>query len=85
MKQTKKSTIESPPLPVELKAGSSIARIIEVHEATLRRWAREGMPVHLLGPGLVRYNLDEVLAWRANRPAKGKGERVTRYGVEQSK
>jgi hypothetical protein len=76
-------TIESPPL-TELKTGSSIARAIDVHEGTLRRWVREGCPVHLIGPGLVRYDLREVLAWRANRPSKGKGERITRYGAEQS-
>ncbi len=75
--------IESPSLPVELHSGSRIARIIGMHEGTLRRWVREGCPVHLLGPGLVRYDLREVLAWRANRPSKGKGERITRYSTNE--
>jgi hypothetical protein len=75
--------IESPP-PVELKTGSSIARAIDMHEGTIRRWVREGCPVHLIGPGLVRYDLREVLIWRANRPSKGKGERITRFGVKQA-
>jgi phage terminase Nu1 subunit (DNA packaging protein) len=74
---------ESPPLPFELRSGSQTARIIGMHEGTLRRWVREGCPVHNLGPGLVRYDLQEVLAWRANRLSKGKGERATRFGVEE--
>jgi hypothetical protein len=52
------------------KSGPNIARIIDVDPATVRRYKREGMPNHKVGPGLVRYKLSEVLAWRAQRKSK---------------
>jgi hypothetical protein len=58
----------------EFKTGPDIGRIICVDPATVRRYAREGMPHHDLGPGFVRYKLDEVLAWLAQRPRKSKKE-----------
>jgi hypothetical protein len=50
----------------DLKSGPNIARILDVDPATIRRWAREGMPQHEIAPGLVRYKLEEVLGWRAS-------------------
>jgi hypothetical protein len=52
----------------DLKSGPSIARALDVDAATVRRWRREGCPSHDLGNGLIRFRLDEVLAWRATRP-----------------
>jgi hypothetical protein len=54
-------------LQLEFESGPKIARKLDVDPATVRRWAREGMPHHILGEGLIRYRLDEVLNWRANR------------------
>jgi hypothetical protein len=58
----------------DLQSGPSIGRILDLDPATLRRWRREGMPHHDIGPRLVRYKLSEVLAWRAQRPRKSKKE-----------
>jgi transposase-like protein len=51
----------------ELLSGPSIARILDVDPATVRRWRKEGAPHHLLGTGLIRYLLSEILAWRSTR------------------
>ena len=59
------------PQPVEqLESGPKIARKIDVDPATIRRWAREGAPHHILGDKLIRYRLEVLLAWRAGRKAK---------------
>ena len=50
-----------------LEAGPRIARKLDLDPATIRRWAREGAPHHVLGDKLVRYRLSELLAWRAAR------------------
>jgi hypothetical protein len=52
------------------ESGPRIARKLDLDPATIRRWAREGAPHHVIGEGLIRYRLDEVLAWRAERKAK---------------
>ena len=58
-------------LPQEvLESGPRIARKLDLDPATIRRWAREGAPHHVLGGGLIRYRLDELLAWRAERKNK---------------
>jgi hypothetical protein len=51
----------------QLESGPRIARKLDLDPATIRRWAREGAPHHVIGEGLVRYRLDELLAWRATR------------------
>jgi hypothetical protein len=51
----------------KLISGPHLARIVDVSPATPRRWRREGCPCHLLGNGLIRYKLEEVLAWRRGR------------------
>ena len=61
----------------DLISGLRVARTIDVDPATVRRWVREGMPCHVLGEGLVRYQLSEVLVWRAAR--KAKSNRKTAY------
>ena len=66
-------TIE--PAKEEMKSGPKIARILDVDAATLRRWRREGCPHHIIGEGLVRYRLDEVLEWRSRRPNMSKARR----------
>ena len=64
--KTQKKTVEE-----EFKSGPQIARIVSVDPATIRRYARdEGMPRHVLGEGMVRYKLEEVLAWLAQRKRK---------------
>ena len=45
--------------------GPEAARVLKVDPATIRRWKSLGAPCHLLGKGLVRYKLSELLAWRA--------------------
>jgi predicted DNA-binding transcriptional regulator AlpA len=76
VKNTKKTQEE------EYKTGPEIARILALDPATIRRYARsEGMPQHVLGEGLVRYRLAEVLAWlaqRQRRPRKPPGEAAGR-------
>jgi hypothetical protein len=52
----------------DLKSGPSIARMLDVDPATLRRWRREGCPHHNIGNGMIRFRLSEVLEWRATRP-----------------
>jgi hypothetical protein len=54
----------------QLESGPRIARKIDVDPATIRRYGREGCPRHILGKGLIRYRLSEVLAWRAERKNK---------------
>jgi transposase-like protein len=66
-------TIE--PAKEELQSGPRIARTLDVDPATLRRWRREGCPHHIIGEGLVRYRLQEVLGWRAQRPNMSKAQR----------
>jgi hypothetical protein len=36
-----------------------------VDPATIRRWVRESAPHHVLGDKLIRFKLNELLAWRA--------------------
>jgi hypothetical protein len=79
MKQKKKAVEE------ELKTGPDIARIICVDPATVRRYAREGMPHHALGAGFVRYKLNEVLAWLAQRPRKSKKQPAAAVAAGQTK
>jgi predicted site-specific integrase-resolvase len=66
--KTKERTIE------DLVSGPRIARSLDVDPATIRRWAREGMPAHVIGEGFVRYRMAEVLAWRATRKSKSRKE-----------
>jgi hypothetical protein len=56
------------PAEEDLLSGPRIARKIDVDPATVRRWVREGAPHHVLGHKLIRFKLDELLAWRAKRP-----------------
>ena len=66
-------------LPEEpLEGGPRIARKLDLDPATIRRWAREGAPHHVIGEGLIRYRLNELLAWRAER--KGKSQPVMANG-----
>jgi len=59
----------------EFKTGPEIARILSLDPATIRRYSRDnGMPQHVLGEGMVRYKLEEVLAWLAQRKRKSKTE-----------
>jgi phage terminase Nu1 subunit (DNA packaging protein) len=66
MKTKKQSSEEG------FKTGPNIARILDVDPATIRRYSREGCPTHTLGPGYIRYKLDEVLAWLAQRKRKSR-------------
>jgi hypothetical protein len=61
------------PLPTpheDLLSGPRIARKLDIDPATVRRWVREGAPHHVLGDKLVRFRLDELLAWRAGHKRK---------------
>jgi predicted DNA-binding transcriptional regulator AlpA len=64
------TTLTVEPESEQLMKGPAVARYLDVDPATIRRYAREGMPHHILGPGLIRYKLSEVLAWRAQRKAR---------------
>jgi excisionase family DNA binding protein len=38
--------------------------LLKVHRATVHRWRNErGLPCKRIGPGSVRYDLEEVKAW----------------------
>jgi hypothetical protein len=54
----------------DLESGANIARKLDLHPGTIKRFAREGMPHHDLGGGLIRYRFSEVLEWLARRPRK---------------
>jgi predicted DNA-binding transcriptional regulator AlpA len=54
----------------KLISGPKVADFLDLDPATIRRYKREGCPAHLIGEGLVRYRLSEVLAWRAKRCAR---------------
>jgi hypothetical protein len=55
----------------QLVKGPTVARHLDVDPATIRRYSREGMPHYILGPGMIRYKLSEVLEWRSKRKRKG--------------
>jgi predicted DNA-binding transcriptional regulator AlpA len=50
-----------------LKSGPNIARALDLDPATIRRYARDGMPHHVLADRVVRYRMSEVLDWLAQR------------------
>jgi len=71
----------------KLLSGPTVAKAWDLDPATIRRWRKEGAPFHVLGNGVIRYRLSELLKWRATRqvqhkpkteaqsePAKGTGE-----------
>ena len=60
-----KKTIKPP--EEELLSGPEVARKWCLDPATIRRWRNEGAPSHVLGHGLVRYKLSELMVWRAKR------------------
>jgi predicted DNA-binding transcriptional regulator AlpA len=64
----------------DLKSGPQVARFIGVDPATVRRYAREGMPRHVLGAGFTRFKLSEVLEWLAQRKRKSKPANVRDIG-----
>jgi Helix-turn-helix domain len=49
--------------------GPDAARFLRVDPATIRRWRKAGAPCHILGVGLVRYRISELLAWRSQHYA----------------
>ena len=54
----------------KLVSGPSVAREWDLDPATIRRWRKEGVPFHILGNGVIRYNLTELRKWRASRPIR---------------
>jgi hypothetical protein len=60
----------SKPLEERLLSGPHVAREIDMDPATIRRWRKEGAPHHLIGNGVIRYRLSELLAWRRSRLVK---------------
>lgn len=44
-----------------------IMEVFQVTENTVYRWRVQGMPVERIGPKTLRYDLDKVRAWAANR------------------
>ena len=94
MKTKKRSNMRFTPISAkveEFEAGPNIARKLDVDPATVRRYAREGMPHHILGEGMVRYKWTEVLDWLARRPKKSKKQQslqpaqVAKAGVVPNK
>jgi len=53
-----------------LISGPKVAHTLDLDPATVRRYKKEGCPCHVIGEGLIRYRLSEVLAWRAQRKTK---------------
>ena len=66
------SSMKLKELPPEedLLSGPRIARKLDIDPATVRRWVREGAPHHVLGDKLIRFRLDDLLAWRAGHKRK---------------
>jgi transposase-like protein len=58
------------PQEEDFLSGPKIARKLDVDPATIRRWVREGAPNHVLGDKLIRFKLNELLAWRAGHRRK---------------
>jgi predicted DNA-binding transcriptional regulator AlpA len=52
-----------------LVSTSTVAAHFGVHDGTIRRLRREGMPSYPFGPKMVRYKLSEVQAWLNQRSA----------------
>jgi hypothetical protein len=52
-----------------LIGGPALAEHYDVHDGTIRRWKREGMPCHAFNSKMVRYKLSEVEAWLSQRLA----------------
>jgi hypothetical protein len=46
-----------------LVTGAQVADHLTVHEGSVRRWRREGMPCHWFNSKMVRYRLSEVENW----------------------
>jgi hypothetical protein len=65
----KAAKVLTPPDEPEFTA-SEIANHYRVGEATVRRWARDGMPSKRYNARLHRYKLSAVEAWLAARVAK---------------
>jgi excisionase family DNA binding protein len=65
-------------MPLERTAFDSLidyaeaARLLQVPEATLRKWVSRGqIPHHRLNLRSVRFNRDELLAWSHREPSEG--------------
>ena len=54
--------MQAPILPCTEKA----CEVLEVSDATLRQWRKEGLP-HVMVGNRPRYFLDEVVAWLSHR------------------
>jgi len=71
---TTKSKFSPAAAEEELASGPQIARVLKVDAATVRRWRAEGAPHEVIGSGLIRYRMGEILAWRARRPSMPKAQ-----------
>jgi transposase-like protein len=63
----KAKLVSAPDSKEPMLSGPKIARILDVDPATIRRWRKEKAPHHLIGEGLIRYRLSEIVGWRATR------------------
>lgn len=55
-----------------LISGPSLAQQLEVHDGTIRRYRRLGMPSHTFNSKFIRYKLSEVMEWLSRNQAAAK-------------
>jgi predicted DNA-binding transcriptional regulator AlpA len=61
------STIDASPPTDHLISLSDVASRCSVSHGTVDRWRREGLPVHRLGPKMIRVSVADLEAWLASR------------------
>jgi hypothetical protein len=61
--------------------GPVVANHFDVHDGTVRRWRRQGMPSHAYGRKLVRYKLSEVESWLNQRSVSKTAPEYDRSGL----
>ena len=77
----KKITKDSDKLAEPLVGTPTVAGHFDVHDGTVRRWKRDGMPCHAFNSKMVRYKLSEVEAWLVQRSVNRPPPVVNRSGL----
>ena len=77
-----KKTTKNPDNSAEpLIGGPALAEHYDVHDGTIRRWKREGMPCHAFNSKMVRYKLSEVEKWLSHRSTSRPAVVLNRGGL----